>query len=80
MLPRSVPNCGKDCARGRPELKTSPSLFLATVAGCVATFGQKAKRYRNDYHSSLLSKHLDQPVNLHITLPGFKCGRCDDHR
>ena len=25
----------------------------------------------NAHKSSLLSKHLDQPVNLHITLPGF---------
>jgi hypothetical protein len=25
----------------------------------------------NAHKSTLLSKHLDQPVNLHITLPGF---------
>ena len=84
-------------------METIASLFLVTVAGCVAAFGQKANdtvtitttppgatvewnrkiigvtpltqkvgEYAfNAHKSSLLSKRLDQPVNLHITLPGF---------
>jgi hypothetical protein len=78
-------------------------LLSVMVAGCMATFGQKANdavtitttppgatvewnrkvigvtpltakigEYAFNVHkSSLLSKHLDQPVDLHITLPGF---------
>ncbi len=84
-------------------MKTFTSVFLVMVAGCAASFGEKANdivtiattppgatvewnrkvigvtplAYKvgeyafNAHKSSLFSKRLDQPVNLHITLPGF---------